>query len=392
MTEKLTNRHLKAMRKAFSRKEQRAQLKVQERERAAERAVRRARPPRQRDWADDDDTSTREKMRPGSRASRAASAPAAAAPRPAALTLGTVIEVRSSDSLVSFQGHTVSAKLRPGLRLDDSATRSALAVGDRVELEAAAEDQVRIVAVAQRRSWLSREIYDPNRDDASRRRHVIAANIDQVIVICSPAEPPFRPRLLDRYLVAASRDGLPAVICLNKSDLGVPDDVERALRGYAALGVDVLRTSALAGDGIDDARRLIAGKVSLFSGHSGVGKSSLLNALEEGLALRVGAVTGSTAGQGKGRHTTASARLVPLSTPDTYVVDTPGIRTFSVRGMDRHDLAGHFTEIAALAAGCSYRDCLHVREPGCAVAAGVGGDSFLRERLASYRGMLAELR
>jgi ribosome biogenesis GTPase len=129
----------------------------------------------------------------------------------------------------------------------------------------------------------------------------------------------------------------------------------------------------------------------LFTGHSGVGKSSLLNALEPGLALRVGSVTEATAGQGKGRHTTSSARLVPLSLADTFVVDSPGIRAFGVRGLAARALAAHLPDIDALASGCAYRDCLHRGEPGCAVAAHAERDSFLRERVASYRTLLGEL-
>jgi ribosome biogenesis GTPase len=243
------------------------------------------------------------------------------------------------------------------------------------------------VAVAPRRSALSRDVAEGGR----HRDHVLAANIDQAVVVCSPAEPPFRPRLIDRYLVAACRDALPAVICLNKTDLGVPDNTEASLRGYTGLGVEVLRTSAVTGDGIDALRRCVQGNVSLFTGHSGVGKSSVLNALEPGLALRIGSVTQSTAGQGKGRHTTSSARLVPLSLPETFVVDTPGIRTFSLRGTDQRRLAGYFADIAALVDGCEFRDCLHRGEPGCAVAAAAESDPFLRGRLRSYRRMLREL-
>jgi ribosome biogenesis GTPase len=312
----------------------------------------------------------------------------AAAPSSDVEANATVIEVRSGDSLVSYQGRTVRALLPPGGRVVDPETRSPLAVGDRVQIEAAGTDAVRIVAVAPRRSALSREDPSPG---MAHLRHVLAANIDQVIVVCSPAEPPFRPRLIDRYLVAASRDGLAALVCLNKTDLGVPDDVDRVMRGYERMGVPTLRVSAVNGDGIDAARGAVTGKVSLFSGHSGVGKSSLLNAIEPGLALLVGQVTGSTAGQGKGRHTTTSARLVPLSLPETYVVDTPGIRTFGIAGMPPRELAAHFPDVSALAHGCSYRDCLHRAEPGCAVAAAAQHDVFLRARLESYRTLVDEL-
>jgi ribosome biogenesis GTPase len=251
--------------------------------------------------------------------------------------------------------------------------------------------QARVVEVLPRRSALSRDVYDAGRRDPVHQGHALAANIDQVAVVCSPKEPPFRPRLIDRYLVAASRDDLRAMICLNKLDLGVDEEADFWLRGYEALEVAVLRASALNGEGIEEVRDAIAGKVTLFSGHSGVGKSSLLNALEPGLALRVGNVTQASAGQGKGRHTTSSARLVPLSLPGTFVVDSPGIRAFGIKGIDRGALASHFADIAALAGGCSYNDCLHNREPGCAVDQASRSDDFLRARVESYRGMLGEL-
>lgn len=389
MSHKLTKRQIQSLKKQFENKEQRGKLKATQAERQAERARRRA-PPRQRDWQDGDEAH----IEPGSRA-KLRPAPVEPEARsiagPAAAATGTVIEVRSGESLVAVQGEIVRAALPPSQRLIDPATRSPLAVGDRVQLEVIAADVVRIVAVLPRRSALMRDVYDPTRRDAVHTNQVLAANIDQVIVVCSPAEPPFRPRLIDRYLVAASRDGLPVVICLNKTDLGVGEDVAAYLRGYERLGAGVARASAVSGDGLDALRSRIAGKVSLFTGHSGVGKSSLLNALEAGLALRVGQVTPSTAGQGKGRHTTSSARLVPLSLPDTFVVDSPGIRAFGVRGLAARALAAHFPDIDALVGGCAYRDCLHRGEDGCAVAAHAERDAFLSERLASYRTLLGEV-
>ena len=390
MSHKQTNRQIQSLRKANEHKEQRAALKAQQAQRLAEAAQRRPAPPRRRDWGDDDGQ-RREPMRRSKARARVAAiegAPALIDAPPEAT--GTVIEVRSSDSLVAIAGRVVRATLLPGARLVDPATRSALAVGDRVQLEAAAPGVVRIVAVLPRRSALARDVYDPSRRNATHTGHVIAANIDQVIVVCSPAEPPFRPRLIDRYLVAASRDGLPVVVVLNKTDLGVSEEIDAYLRAYERLGAGVARVSAVSGDGLDDLRSRIAGKVSLFTGHSGVGKSSLLNALEPGLALRVAEVTQSAAGQGKGRHTTSSARLVPLSLPDTFVVDSPGIRAFGIRGLTPPELASHFIDIAGHAPDCAYRDCLHRGEPGCAVERAAASDAFLRERLASYRTMLGE--
>jgi ribosome biogenesis GTPase len=389
MSHKLSKRQVRSLKKQFENKERRPLFQESRRLRAAERAQQR-RAPRRRDWhgAGDDAAPFEKIRRPRVELPRDASA--AAPVETEGAPTGTVIEVRSSESLVSFEGRVLRATLARGERLIDAETRSPLAVGDRVRLEAA-PGVVRIVAVLPRRSALARDVYDPTRLGASSKGHIIAANIDQVVVVCSPAEPPFRPRLIDRYLVAASRDALPVLICLNKTDLGVPDDVDALLRGYEALGAGCVRVSALSGEGIDALTERIAGTTSLFSGHSGVGKSSLLNAIEPGLALRVGDVTQSAAGQGKGRHTTSTARLVPLSLPETFVVDSPGIRAFGIKGIVPRELASHFADIAPLASGCAYRDCLHRGESGCAVAAAAARDAFLHARLDTYRTLLREV-
>ncbi len=389
MPQELSKRRLKGIKKALDHNKRWLELKERQRQRLAETAARRPAPPRRKDWSDVGDD--HEVEEPVKTARPASPSREAVSPEPTAGAVGTIVEIRSGDSLVAHGGSVVRATLPAGGVAVDPSTRSPLAVGDRVQLRAIGGDQARIVAVLPRRSALTRDVYDASRRDAAHQSQVLAANIDQVIVVCSPAEPPFRPRLIDRYLVAASRDSLSALICLNKEDLGVSEEVEWHIGGYSRLGVPVLRASALTGAGLVELREGMAGKVSLLTGHSGVGKSSLLNALEPGLGLRIGGVTQTAAGQGKGRHTTSAARLIPLSLADTYVVDTPGVRAFGIGGIEARELARHFADIAALATGCAYRDCLHRGEPGCAVAARARDDRFLRERLASYRGMLREL-
>ena len=387
LTQKLTKHQARAIKKHLATKSRRQQLKALKSSKPPEQRPK-SRTPRRKDWdAEDEDYFTSEKIRRAAKIKAGPQPQATEVIEPEPEVTGTVTEIRSGDSLVMFQGRTVRAMLPAGAR-EVAGMRSPLAVGDRVELGPGPSGAAYITQVAPRHSALSR---DATIGSGPETAHVLAANIDQVIIVCSPKEPPFRPGLIDRYLVAASRDELPAALCLNKTDLDISEDVEGALAGYEALGIEIVRTSAETGDGLDSAREQIAGKVSLFTGHSGVGKSSLLNALEPGLALRVGDVTQAMAGQGKGTHTTSSARLIPLSLEATFVVDSPGIRAFGIRGMPARDLASQFPDFAELAAGCAYSDCLHSAEPDCAVRTAQHVDPFLQGRYQSYRIMLAEL-
>jgi ribosome biogenesis GTPase len=259
-----------------------------------------------------------------------------------------------------------------------------IVAGDTVRVTALPGAHLRIDAVEPRRSVLGRFV---GKTDTRSTFDPIAANIDLVVLVCSPTSPPFRPGLIDRYLTAAALESLPFAICLNKSDLGVTAEVESMLAGYASTGVAIFTTSAQTGDGIDLLRSSLEKKISLFTGHSGVGKSSLLNAIEPGLALKTGSVTQATAGDGKGRHTTTSARLIPLSLPDTYVVDSPGVRGFGLGPIAADDLLVGFPEIVDASQRCRIRRCRHNAEAGCAVETELSKTPFGTHRLASYRSL-----
>jgi ribosome biogenesis GTPase len=247
-----------------------------------------------------------------------------------------------------------------------------IVAGDEVRVSALSEQLLRIEAVEPRRSAFGRyaestqSAFDP-----------IAANIDLVLMVCTPASPPFRARLVDRFIIAAAVQELPIAICLNKADLGISPETDMMLEGYASLGIEVVRTSTLTGEGMDALTRLLEGRTTLLAGHSGVGKSTLLNRIEPGLSL------------GKGTHTTTSARLLPLSSPETYVVDSPGIRAFGLGRVPADELLAGFPEIEASAARCAARRCQHTGEDGCAVADELIATPFGRSRLASYRSLLA---
>lgn len=288
-------------------------------------------------------------------------------------------------------------------------TRSPVTVGDRVlfsdQSRAADGELVGVIErVEPRRSILSRR-------DRRGRAHAIVANADQLLIVVSVAQPSLKPHLIDRYIVAAVQGNLSPIICLNKVDLSdasairvddleeldefdeIADEDEKlafprpTLASVTAelrnLGYKVLHTSVVDGRGIQELRALLAGHTTVLSGQSGVGKSSLLNAVQPGLQLVTGEVSHENE---KGRHTTTHARLIRLESGG-YVVDTPGVRSFELWAVPPNELEACFIEFAPYLQKCRYRDCLHVDEEGCAVReAAIGAEISLR-RYLSYRKM-----
>lgn len=213
------------------------------------------------------------------------------------------------------------------------------------------------------------------------------ANPDQVIFVFSVRNPAFSPRKLDRFLVVAEMNRLPALICANKVDLVDPDEAREMFRIYEAIGYPVLHTSTLTGEGVDDLRELLRGRISVLAGSSGVGKSSLLNAVQEGLGLRVKEVSDAT---GKGLHTTRHVELIPLD-GGGYVADTPGIRSLALFDLEPGELDAYYREIAPLVAQCAFSDCTHTHEPNCAVRAAVADGRIFPERYDSYLRLREEM-
>ncbi|HEX3578394.1 MAG TPA: ribosome small subunit-dependent GTPase A [Thermoanaerobaculia bacterium] len=254
--------------------------------------------------------------------------------------------------------------------------KSALAVGDRVVTEIT-DGMCRLAGVLARRTVLSRP--DPLNPRVQR---LIAANIDVVIHVVSVKAPPLRPRLIDRFLIAIQRGGAQAAICVNKIDL--LDDHERArelatLDPYRALGVPVIPCSVKAGEGITELRSLVEGKTCALVGHSGVGKSSILNALDERLEI----ATGELHKRGTGRHTTTASTLHDLG-GGTYLIDTPGIREFGLWNLTLDSLRDYFPEFSEPGEYCRFNDCTHLPEPGCAVKERAESGELSRARYEAY--------
>jgi ribosome biogenesis GTPase len=221
---------------------------------------------------------------------------------------------------------------------------------------------------------------------ASRRReHVLVANVDQLVIVMSLVEPALKPHLIDRYIASAGQGGLTPVVCLNKADLVEPELLQPLIGSYSQLCITAFLTSAETGQGLERLRRLLPGRATVFSGQSGVGKSSLLNALQPGLALRVREV--SDVNQ-KGRHTTTTAELIRLESGG-WVVDTPGLRQMQLWNIRPEEVEGFFPEFRPFVPLCVYPDCTHTHEAGCAVKKAVARRQISERRYVSYVGMSA---
>ncbi|MDF1700598.1 MAG: ribosome small subunit-dependent GTPase A [Planctomycetota bacterium] len=262
-------------------------------------------------------------------------------------------------------GHELWCGVRGRIHLRDRRSqKSPVAVGDRVTVIHTQEDRGAVVSVHPRRSTLSR----PSKRHG-KVEHVMAANVDQVVIVSALDDPPFNPALVDRMLAVVEFSKLEAVIVVNKMDLGEVAFDE-------AMGYRTVFTSAVDGRGLDTLREHLTGKTSVVAGHSGVGKSSLLNAVQSGLGLAVGLVNKVT---GRGRHTTTAAVWIPL-VDGGAVIDTAGVREFGLFGIPARDLPWLFRDIAALAPECRYPDCSHTHEPECMVQ-----EALLEGDLAPFR-------
>ncbi|MEJ2212275.1 MAG: ribosome small subunit-dependent GTPase A [Anaerolineae bacterium] len=300
---------------------------------------------------------------------------------------GIVLQARSGRHRVQYGDETVTCSVRGRLKKERLYT-DLVATGDRVLWQLTRPGRGVIEEVLPRETKLSRLRPGPGQMPFE---HVIVANPDQAVFIFAVREPQPRLRMLDRLLVIAENNDLPAVVCANKVDLLGPGDeglrqARRMFGLYEEVGYPVVYTSAKTGRGIDELRERLRDQLSVLSGPSGVGKTSLLNAVQPHLGLDTRQVSEVT---GKGRHTTVSARLWPLD-EGGYVADTPGLREAGLWDIEPEELAWHFAEFRPYLADCRFSSCTHTHEPGCAVKAAVEAGQISQERYDSYQRMLEE--
>lgn len=280
------------------------------------------------------------------------------------------------------------AVLRGKVRLENSDATNPVAVGDRVIYETPGEtseqNPVVIKEILPRRNHLIRKSVN-----LSKRSHVIAANLDQAVIVVSLLFPELKWPFLDRILVTCGVYGIPAVIALNKVDLyrdEVPELVESFRSIYEGAGYRVIQTSSVSGEGIGELKEACRDRLSLFSGESGVGKSSLIKAVDPSLNPKTGSISISHL---QGRHTTSLYEMYRLS-GGGYIIDTPGIRGFGLVNLEKEEIYKYFPEMLRCSDNCRFVPCTHTHEPGCAVKQAVDEGLVSPERYNSYLGMLEE--
>ena len=308
----------------------------------------------------------------------------------------TVVKHTGSHYLLSRlpEWNLFPAVLRGKIRLKGSSATNPVAVGDKVTFEAdVAEDSFEaisqenpavITSVIPRRNYIIRKS-----TNLSRQAHVIAANVDRAFIIATIDFPEIKLPFLDRILVTCEVYNIPVTVVLNKVDLyreSHKEMLEAFHDIYEGAGYEVMEVSALTGEGIDGLRQACDGKVSLFSGVSGVGKSSLIKALDPSLDPRVGVISDAHL---QGRHTTTFYEMYSLASGG-FIIDTPGLRGFGLVDLKKEEIALYFPEMLKVSESCRFTPCTHTHEPGCAVKEAVENGEISYERYSSYLGMLDE--
>ena len=292
------------------------------------------------------------------------------------------VVIKSTGSWYKVYTHNreiIPCQLRGAFRVKGIKTTNPVAVGDRVDYEMVSGDQTGVIfGIKPRENYIIRKA-----TKLSKLSHIIAANIDEAFLVVTLAEPRTSTGFIDRFLITSEAYHIPANIIFNKSDIydsGLKENLASLSEIYQDAGYPCLQVSALRGDNIEQLKTRIQGRISLFAGHSGVGKSALINILQPGIDLKTRPI--SVVHQ-KGIHTTTFAEMIPLDIGG-FIIDTPGIKEFGLYDLDRETLAERYPEMRALMHDCKYYNCTHIHEPGCAVKEAVKEGKIHELRYNNY--------
>jgi len=304
---------------------------------------------------------------------------------------GIVIRNTGAHYVVAIDGEEdreISCKIKGNFRIKGIRTTNPVAVGDRVTVgEPAPDGTAFITAITPRRNYIIRRA-----SNLSKESHIIAANIDRAVLVATLAHPTTSTTFIDRFLATATAYNVPAMLVINKIDL-LADDEDRELLDavvylYRSIGYEVLAVSAKTGDGIEELRSKLAEKLTLFSGNSGVGKSTLINSLIPGLDLRTAEISSA---HDTGMHTTTFSELFNLpGNNGGAIIDTPGVRGFGTIDFDKYEVAHYFPDLFAVSKDCRFGNCTHTHEPGCAVLKALDEGRIAQSRYVSYLSILED--
>jgi len=281
----------------------------------------------------------------------------------------------------------MNARIKGIFKIDGITSTNPIAVGDEVEAETeSGEEQTAIISeIYQRRNYIARATPHQNKE-----RHIVASNLDQLLLFATLKDPKTSQGFIDRFLVAAEAYHIPPIIVFNKADIYRKKELQlfqERKEMYETIGYTVLLSSVEKNEGVEEVKATLKDKITLLSGHSGVGKSSFINAIFPELQLRTRDVSGWS---GKGMHTTTFAEMFDLPFGGK-IIDTPGIREFGITDMPRHELSHYFPEMRSLLANCQFNNCIHINEPGCAVKAAAENGAISMDRYVSYYKILESL-
>lgn len=297
---------------------------------------------------------------------------------------GLVIKNTGNIYTVKTDNGVVECRIKGNFRLKEIKSTNPVAVGDYVTISMREDNTAYISDILPRRNYIVRKA-----SNLSKQSHILAANVDICLLVITVNYPVTSTTFIDRFLASAEAYRVPVVLVFNKIDLY--DDADRATMEqlkalYTGIGYRCVCTSAATGEGIDEVKEIVGGRISLLAGNSGVGKSSLVNAVSPETAARIGEISRI---HNKGMHTTTYSEMFELM-PGSYLVDTPGVKGFGTYDMEIEEIADYFVEIFNCSKGCRFGNCIHIHEPGCAVLQAVERGEIALSRYSSYLSMIEE--